>query len=373
MSAPGLYIHVPFCGSKCAYCDFYSITVTGHQAEYLQLLEREASFHQGMDVSTIFLGGGTPSLLTESAMSAVLAMVGRHFHVSAGAEVTMEANPGTVSASYLSLCRAQGINRLSLGVQSFNPRLLRLLGRQHSAEDVLQAVDWAVAAGFEHLSLDLIYGIPGQTMEEWRQTLRSAARLPIDHLSLYALEVHADTPLGRAVEAGTYRLPGDDLVAAMYHYAQDYLPRQGLGQYEISSFARAGAVCRHNLNYWQNGQYLGLGPAACSYLQGQRCCNSADWSAWSQALSRGQSPPAECEQLPLREQMAETVILGLRLAGGVDVHSFHLRFGQTLEQAFGPAIDRLVQQGALLRTDQGYAIPKKLWLLANQVMLQFMD
>ncbi|MGI6358090.1 MAG: radical SAM family heme chaperone HemW [Bacillota bacterium] len=372
MSAPGLYIHVPFCSSKCAYCDFYSIMQADHR-EYLELLEREARLYRGMEFSTIFLGGGTPSLLTGSAMSAVLDMVGRYFHIQRGAEVTMEANPGTVSASYLRQCRDAGVNRLSLGVQSFSPRLLRFLGRRHSVHDVWQAVHWAEAAGFEHLSLDLIYGIPGQSLDEWQQTLQSACQLPIDHLSLYALEVHEETPLGRAVAAGTCRLPEDDLVAEMYHCAQAYLPLQDMQQYEISNYARHEAVCRHNLNYWQNGQYLGLGPAACSHLRGKRCCNHADWGEWAHALWLGQTPPAECEQLLPEEQMVETVILGLRLTSGVDAELFQRRFGRSLEGVFGPTIERLLQQGSLQRTERGYAIPQGLLLLANQVMLQFMN
>lgn len=372
MSSIGLYIHVPFCASKCAYCDFYSVTVSNHAA-YLQALEQEAALHQGAVLDTVFIGGGTPSLLSSTEISTVLAMVSRYFHLQPAAEITLEANPGTVDRDYLHQCRSSGINRLSFGVQSFEPRLLRLLGRRHTAAEAEQAVITAADLGFPHVSLDLIYGIPGQSLADWERTLQAACRLPIDHLSLYSLEVHAETPLGRAVDRGEMLPPDDDLMADMYQLARDLLPEQGLCQYEISNFARLGAACRHNVNYWQNGDYLGLGPAACSYLGGERRCNQADLGEWVTRLVAGSPPPAEGERLNERASMAETVVLGLRLVTGVDGQAFRQRYGQTLEQVFGPTISQLLSAGLLRRTERGYALPGELLSVANQVMLAFLE
>lgn len=372
MSGIGLYIHVPFCRSKCAYCDFYSIT-SGQHANYLQALEQEAARHAGPAVDTVFIGGGTPSLLTATEVSTVLTMVSRYFHLQPLAEITLEANPGTVDRDYLANCRASGINRLSFGVQSFEPHVLQLLGRRHSVDDALQAVVTASEVGYNHLNLDLIYGIPGQSLADWERTLQTACRLPIDHLSLYSLEVHPDTPLGQAVAHGDCELLDDDLVADMYQLARAVLPQQGLGQYEISNFARRGAVCRHNLNYWRNGEYLGLGPAACSYLGGERRCNQAELGAWAASLAEGAVPKAESERLSVQASMAETVVLGLRLLSGVDGDAFRQRYGRTLEQAFGTTISRLMADRLLQRTERGYALPGELLAVANQVMMAFLE
>lgn len=368
----GLYIHVPFCRSKCAYCDFYSVTDTASHLGYLSGLSAEAAPHQGRAISSVFLGGGTPSLLAASELSAVLDMVSRYFLLKNEAEITMEANPGTINRAYLAGCYAAGINRLSFGVQSFSPELLRVLGRTHSVFEAEQAVVWAAGIGFPHINLDLIYGIPGQTLAQWQDTLKLAAQLPIDHLSLYSLEVHEATPLGRALAQGDCTLPEDDDVADMYQLARDYLPTLGLAQYEISNFARSGAECQHNLNYWRNGEYIGLGPAACSYLSGERYCNLADLRSWSQALERGVSPAGEREKLKPEDGMAETMVLALRLTDGVDGVAFAQRFGQTLEQRFGSVLSELLQKGWLKKTDRGYALPERLVPVANQVLMAFL-
>jgi oxygen-independent coproporphyrinogen-3 oxidase len=370
----GLYIHVPFCRKKCSYCDFYSLTDQQQShAGYLAGLQQELSAYQGMTVDTVFLGGGTPSLLAASEVSAVLSAVSRYLHLAPNAEISMEMNPGAVSRAYLAGCAMAGITRLSLGVQSFSPQLLQQLSRIHTADEAIQAVNWAETVGFAHVNLDLIYGIPGQTMEHWQQTLQVACGLPVDHLSLYALEVHAETPLGRGVASGQSKLPNEDLVADMYQLARELLPGQGFAQYEISNFARAGGACRHNLNYWQNGEYIGIGPAACSYLRGERYCDAPDYPAWSEALLCGEQPPRQKERLSLRESMVETMILGLRLTAGVDEQSFSERYGQTIRQAFGPLIESLLQVGRLQKTASGYALPEQLVPVANQVFLAFID
>ncbi|MGI6344445.1 MAG: radical SAM family heme chaperone HemW [Bacillota bacterium] len=372
----GLYLHVPFCRQKCTYCDFYSLTPsTIDEMEYLDLLEREAALRApgSGTLESVFFGGGTPSLLHPETVSAALAMVSRYFHLSPTAEISLEANPGTVDATTLVALRQAGVNRLSFGIQTLNPRLLWLLGRQHSPEQALQAIAAAQQAGFDNISADLIYGIPGQTLDDWQESLRLLAAAGLQHLSLYALEVHPATPLGEQVAAGELALPADDLVADMYEAAQRQLPVYGLEQYEISNFARAGFECRHNLNYWYNGDYVGLGPAACSYLQGERACNVSDYGAWRQRLQAGQLATGSSERLDLAASKAETIILGLRLTQGVDAAAYQRRFGSSLEDDFGPTLTDLLDRRWLIRTQRGYAIPQSMLLVANRVFLSFLD
>lgn len=373
--ASGLYIHVPFCRQKCAYCDFYSVAATPEAIErYLQLVVAEAELRgQGQTINTVFWGGGTPSLLTPRQISTVLDRVSRYFCVAQDAEITMEANPETLEPQGLLAYRQAGINRLSLGVQSLEPGLLPLLGRRHTAEQALAAVTWAQAAGFSSLSCDLIYGIPGQTLASWQHDVQTLAACGVPHLSLYCLEVYEATPLGRAVAGGRVPRPDDDLAADMYDWARAYLPGQGLPQYEISNFARPGWECKHNINYWQNGEYFGLGPAACSYWQGVRDCNVRDLAAYEQQISCGRRPIGSSECLDEQGAAAETVILGLRLNAGVDGIAFAQRFGYTLETAFGDVIEELLHKGWLVRTSRGYALAKKMQPIANSVFCSFLS
>ncbi len=372
--ATGLYIHIPFCHQKCAYCDFYSVPVElGAIEQYLELLLAEARLRgAGQTINTVFLGGGTPSLLSARQISTVLEGVSRYFCLAEGAEITLEANPETLTPQSLSAYHAAGINRLSMGVQTLTPALLPLLGRKHTAKEALTAIAWAQAAGFVNLSCDLIYGIPGQTLASWQDDLRTLVARGLPHLSVYCLEIYDETPLGRAVASGAVQRPDDDAAADMYDFARDYLPEQGVQQYEISNFARPGRECRHNLNYWQNGDYLGLGPAACSYGQDTRECNVADLQTYKDLIKSGQLPTGSSEHLDERDIAAETVILGLRLSTGVDQEAFAKRFGYSLEAAFGDEISQLLQKGWLQRSERGYALPKHMRPIANAVFCSFL-
>lgn len=372
--AIGLYIHVPFCRQKCAYCDFYSVASEPEVMEqYLQLLLTEARLRsEGQTINTVFLGGGTPSLLTARQISTVLEGVSRYFCLAPDAEITLEANPETLTQQSLAAYREAGINRLSMGVQTLTPELLPLIGRRHTAEEALTAIGWAQAAGFSNVSCDLIYGIPGQTLASWQHDLHTLTARGLSHLSLYCLEIYDDTPLGRAVASGVVRPLDEDMTADMYDFARDYLPGQGLQQYEISNFAKPGWECRHNINYWRNGEYLGLGPAACSYWQGARECNAADLAAYSQLIALGQRPIGSSERLDERGAAAETVILGLRLNAGIDGEAFAKRFGYPLETVFRDEISELLQKGWLKRTERGYALPKQMQPVANAVLSSFL-
>lgn len=371
----GLYLHVPFCGQKCSYCDFYSVpTEPGLIDQYLSLLITEAELRgKGQAINTVFWGGGTPSLLTPHQISTALDEVSRYFCLEGAAELTLEANPETLNQQYLIELRQTGINRLSLGVQSLTPRLLPLLGRRHTAEQSLTALGQAQSAGFMNLSCDLMYGIPGQTLADWRHDLRAIVASGVQHISLYCLELYETTSLGRAVTSGLVAQPNDDLAADQYNWACDFLNSQGLKQYEISNFARPGYECQHNINYWQNGQYVGLGPAACSYWQGTRACNVANLSTYGQLVAAGQPAAISSEHLSVQGRMAETVILGLRLSEGIDTAAFAERFGRPLETVYAATLQDLLTKGWLQRNARGYALPSEMYLVANAVFRSFLD
>ncbi len=370
----GLYIHVPFCRQKCAYCDFYSLPAQEEAIErYLELVVAEAALWGRVPaVNTVFFGGGTPSLLSAHQISTVLEGVSRYFCLTKDAEITLEANPETLRPADLLEYRRVGINRLSLGVQTLSSELLLRLGRRHSPQQALQAIDWALAAGFSNLSCDLIYGLPGQTLLDWQQDVSRLVAKGLPHLSLYCLEIYDATPLGQTIAAGRLPLPDEDLAADMYDWARTYLPEQGLEQYEISNFARPGWECRHNLNYWQNGDYIGLGPAACSYFQGVRQCNVSSLATYERLVAIGERPVGSSERLDKLGTAAETVILSLRLNAGVDAEAFARRFGCTLEDIFGAEIRELMRKGWLERTQEGYRLPWHMRPLANAVFTYFL-
>lgn len=374
---PALYVHVPFCLRKCFYCDFASEAVTQEAVEqYLKALAWEAdqalaSWPCGWEVPSIYMGGGTPTALAPAQLEAVLAVAAR-FPRAAGAEWTVEANPGTVDREKLCLLRAAGVNRLSLGVQSFDDALLAFLGRIHTAAEACAAWEAARAAGFTNLSLDLIYAIPGQTLVAWRATLQQALALAPEHVSAYSLTIEPGTAFGRRAAAGILTAVPDDLDLAMYQEARERLEAAGLCQYEISNFARPGRESRHNLTYWCNEPYLGLGPAAASYLNGERRTNVPTVRAYYATCRAGRAPVAEREEATPELAQAETVILGLRLRTGLSWERFRQRFGVDLRTLYAGPIARLSAAGLIVADEQGLRLTPCALPIANQVFLEFL-
>jgi len=377
LPAPALYIHVPFCRRKCCYCDFASRPPAPAAVEaYLAAFKREAetalaSWPNSWEVPSIYVGGGTPTALAPAELEAVLAVAAR-FPRTRGAEWTVEANPGTVDAAKLRLLKAAGVNRLSLGVQSFDDALLKFIGRIHTAREACAAWELARAAGFDNLSLDLIYAIPGQTMAGWRATLRQALALAPEHVSAYSLTIEPGTEFGRRAAAGTLAPVSDELDLALYLEAQERLGAAGLGQYEISNFARPGRESRHNLVYWRNEPYLGLGPAAASYLDGVRRTNLSAVTRYHAAVMAGVPPVAEREEATPELARAETVILGLRLVEGVSWERFRQRFGVDLRALYAGPIARLTAAGFLIADERGLRLTPRALPVANQVFLEFL-
>ena len=357
----GLYVHLPFCRQKCFYCDFPSYAgQEGRMAVYVEALLGELA-REGAPLRaawgpprTVYLGGGTPTALPPALMERLLAGL-REFLAAApdALEFTCECNPGTVDAAYLSLLRAGGVNRLSLGVQTFDDALLRRIGRIHTAAEVCAAVRQARAAGFRNLSLDLMYGLPGQTLAGLEMSVQQALALAPQHISIYGLQVEEGTPFARAQAAGQLALPTEEESEVMYDYMTAALPAAGYARYEISNFARPGFESRHNLGYWQDVPYLGVGAAAHSYLGGQRYENPRGIEEYLAALRESGRARREEEPLTRATSMEEFAFLALRTARGIDRARFAARFGCELASVYADAIARMRARGFLEEDVQG--------------------
>jgi oxygen-independent coproporphyrinogen-3 oxidase len=342
----GLYVHVPFCASKCAYCDFASYA--GREADiarYVDAVVREIA-RRGAETGhpaadTIFLGGGTPSLLDEFQATRILDALAAAFPVEEGAEITCECNPGTLTASFTGALRKAGVNRLSLGAQAAQTRLLHLIGRIHDWKKVVASVEIARDAGFENMNLDLMLGLPSQTLSDVRETLETALALSPTHLSCYSLMVEEGTPICRDIAAGKLAPVDDDLDRAMYELARQTLAKQGFEQYEISNFARAGYACRHNIGCWTRVPYLGFGSAAHSFFEECRTMNASDLDAYL----AGEEP--QMERISREEARFESMMLGLRMTRGVRDEDFRRMHGMSIREAFGAKLDPPLHHGLL--------------------------
>ena len=320
----GLYIHLPFCPSRCPYCDFFAKPFDPVEARLvfpaiLKHVELLGPVAAGRELDTIYLGGGTPSMWPAAHIARLLKAVRQNLALGAQAEVSLEANPGTLSRQKLQLLRQCGINRLSLGAQSLSPRLLKTLGRRHSAQDIKRAVTQAREAGFNNLNLDIIYALPFQNPGQAKDDIKAALELGPDHLSLYELTLAPETPFGRSFQSGCNPLPSDDEVQAMENAALALIDQAGLRRYEVSNFARPGFECRHNQSTWQGGDYLALGPGAHGHMAGQRWGLTQDINAYGHAIRQGRQPYGFFERLTREQQALERVMLGLRTIRGVEL------------------------------------------------------
>jgi len=382
----GLYVHVPFCPARCSHCAFAAFPYRPERVGlYLRSLAREMELAWGLleergkteNGLTVYFGGGTPTVLREGELGELLEMVLgflRHRRISP-LEVTVEANPETVTGEKLRLLRSWGVDRLSLGVQSFDLRLLRLLRRRHTGEEAVEAFREARKAGFLNISLDLLFGLPGQTLEGWRTDLLRALDLYPEHLSAYWLEVEEETLLGYLAGRGRLPepLPSEEEQAEMYFTALRLCASAGYEHYEISNFARPGWQCRHNLIYWHNGEYLGLGPSAHSRLGAFRWRNYPRLEPYHRALGEGRLPVEGRECLDSLRDQEDTVVLGLRLREGVGEDFFRKRHGLGLEEAFGPVLLELLARGWLELSSGRLRLPEDLLPVAHQVLVHFVS
>lgn len=378
MTPTSLYIHIPFCASKCAYCDFGSIVAPEEARErYVQALLKEiartGAYYNERVFMSVYFGGGTPTLLPPESLCQLLSQIQRSYHLSSRAEISCEANPGTVTAEGLGMMREVGFNRLSLGVQSFNDRELRLLGRIHDSAQARRAISQARAAGFTNLSLDLINSLPGQTIGQWEETLLEAISLRPQHLSCYGLSIEDDTPLATLAETGQIEPLADDTAIGIYELTHQLATAYGYEHYEISNFAQPGYHCRHNENYWRNGEYVGLGAGACSYLNGYRLKYDADPIRWADRVLAGvQALLVEKGALDDEQRAGETLMLALRTAEGLDLEAFGARFDLDPSR-FEMRLKALIESGLALPVEGRLVLdPLKGFLLQSEIAQMFM-
>lgn len=367
----GLYVHVPFCASKCAYCDFASYP--GRQADMPRYVDavvaeiaRRSAEAGHPPADTVFVGGGTPSLLDEYQIARILAALAEAFPIAPDAEITCECNPGTLTDGFACALRGAGANRISLGAQARQPHLLRLLGRIHDWDEVVASVETARDAGFDNLNLDLMFGLPSQTVADLRETLQATLALEPTHLSCYGLIVEDETPISRELGAGRLTLPDEEVERDMYELARQMLAERGFQQYEISNFARAGYVCRHNIGCWTRVPYLGFGCAAHSFFAESRIQNPSTLDAYL----AGQ--PAEVEQVSPAEARFESLMLGLRMTCGVCDADFQRRHGLTINEAFVAKLDKPLGDGLLEWHAGSLRLTRRGMDLQNSVLVDLM-
>lgn len=377
----GLYLHVPFCVSHCTYCDFYTRPFEDPSrvrafAEELGAeigITADALGLRGRRVDTVYFGGGTPSLLDPGDVEGILRSAASAFRIDPGAEVSLEANPESVTGEKLSAFRALGVNRLSLGVQSFRRGILETLGRAHSPEEALRAVTAARRAGFENLSIDLMLALPGQDRGGLEEDLRTVVDLGPDHLSAYLLEMDKETALRARIEKGELKPPTEDQAAEMYDLAAEALERAGLRHYEISSFARPGFESRHNMKYWTDLPFLGCGPSGWSYLGNRRFRVTRDLEGYLEAVRHGAAPDREEDQVSPEMRFAEAVFAGLRLLEGIDLEAIARRHG--VSDPLGPRLPRILEledAGLLRREGSRIRLTPRGLPVANEVFRAFL-
>ena len=368
-----LYIHVPYCVRKCLYCGFYSTPYSPRKADdFIAALKIEAEQIRKDIINgcmgSIYIGGGTPTVLSREQLGQVIADMRRCFTFDDDAEVTVEANPNTLSSGYLSFLLEQGVNRLSLGIQSFSDKALSVLGRLHNAREAVDAFRRARISGFKNIGIDLIFGIPGQNATEWQKTIDAAIALRPEHISAYNLSLDEGSQFTRLEKMGEIVLPEDEIVAEMYEHAVQSLSRAGYCRYEISNFALSGFACRHNLNYWERGEYLGLGPGSSSFLAGTRYDNIADCDEYARRLCNG-LPARQSEEIVRADLAAtETLMLGLRTVQGVDLLRFRREHGTDLLNHLREGIGSLTAAGLILIMDERLRLTDRGFLLSDEVL-----
>lgn len=379
MPPKSVYIHIPFCTNKCFYCDFNSFVTSNPQVvrDYLEALklEMKRTFEeiQPETIETIFVGGGTPSYLNLEQMCFFLESVEKSLgsYLSSNWEFTMEANPGTTDLEKLKLMRSFGVNRLSFGVQSFDDDLLKRIGRIHDVPDVYRSIDNAVTAGFSNISVDLMFGLPDQTLEQFRASIEKAMQLPITHISSYGLKVEENTVFHSLYQKGQLPLPAEETELAMYLLLIELLEQHGFKQYEISNFAKPGMESRHNCTYWLNHDYYGLGAGAHGYVNGVRHVNAGPLAKYVEMAQSG-LPRVEEFTVEPAEAMEDQLILGLRLIQGLDLARFERRFGLTVEQEFGEIVKEEIAKGMLVEQDGYLRLTKTALPLGNEVFARFL-
>ncbi len=361
----GIYIHIPFCKSKCAYCNFFSVVSERQRVDFLEALKKEAvnrnDYLGDEEVGTIYFGGGTPSLLKAYEIKEILDVLYKNYRVTDNPEITLEANPDTVTKESLKEYKSMGINRLSVGIQSFSDDDLQYLSRKHDSKHALRVLEWIHAVGFEEVTLDLIYGIPTLTDEKWHQNLEIFFSTGFNHLSAYALTVEEKTALGQRINKGVAAPVDEDVVVRQYDILTQMTENQGFEHYEISNFARQGHYSKHNTIYWKGGKYLGLGPSAHSFDGASRQWNVASVKDYCESF------PFEKETLTLADRYNEYVMTSLRTMWGADLDFIRERFGDIYVEKFKNTIKRYILNGIIFQKDEKFILNDKGMLFADGI------
>lgn len=372
MKKMGLYIHIPFCVKKCNYCDFLSAPSSKQvQIAYMDTLQKEieekAIAYKDWCVDTIFIGGGTPTSVPYETVVKMMDTVRAEFCLDKDCEITIECNPGTVTSEALKAYRAAGINRLSIGLQSADDELLKELGRIHTYEQFLETYTWARKAGFENINVDVMAGLPGQTLEQYEDTLKKVTELDIAHISAYSLIVEEGTPFFKLYEEDKLDLPDEETERQMYYRTKEILGAAGFNRYEISNYAKEGCECRHNVRYWRREDYLGLGLGASSCMENVRFKNT-DWLD-EYVMENKYMDKCEVQELSKEECMEEFMFLGLRMTEGVSKTKFADTFGVTMDKVYGPVLSKLKEQKLIAEegdlvclTEYGLDVSNRVWV-----------
>jgi oxygen-independent coproporphyrinogen-3 oxidase len=368
-----LYVHIPFCVRKCLYCGFYSTRYSSQSADnYITALYNEALLYQSDFSSrvfeTVYFGGGTPTVLSNEQAVGCINAVKDHFKLSDNVEFTVEANPNSVTEQNLSLWRELGVNRLSLGLQSFSDEVLQRLGRSHTIGQSVDAFRLARNVGFRNIGIDLIYGIPGQSVEQWEKTVAAAIELAPEHISVYSLSFDEGSVFKQEADSGRLSVPDDEVAATMYEKAVATFQVSGYFRYELSNFSLPGFECRHNMNYWNRGEYLGLGPGASSFLSGKRFAIISNHAEYARRLANGQTVIESSEILALEQSAHERLLLGLRTARGVDLGSFRQEFGDSCFNRFQATLEPLSDRGLLIVHDGYVRLTERGFLLCDEAL-----
>jgi putative oxygen-independent coproporphyrinogen III oxidase len=371
------YLHIPFCEHICHYCDFNKVFLKGQPVnEYLIALDQEMKMtvesYPTNELETIFVGGGTPTSLNESQLYRFCESINMNLPKSRKVEYTFEANPGDLSIEKLQILKDAGVNRISLGVQTFNEDLLKKIGRVHCKKDVYQSVEAAKKVGFENISIDLIFSLPTQTMSDLKETLKDAFSLDVTHYSAYSLIIEPKTVFYNLLQKGKLPTPGEDIEAAMYVMVMEEMETHGFRQYEISNFSKEGCESRHNLTYWNNDYYYGFGAGAHSYVNGWRRSNSGPLKKYMDQVSSGSLPVFQEHQVTLSEQMEEEMFLGLRKISGVSIENFITKFGKDPRELFKNEIRDLMDKNWLKVNEDSISLTKEGLLLGNEVFQTFL-
>jgi oxygen-independent coproporphyrinogen-3 oxidase len=371
------YLHIPFCEHICHYCDFNKVFLKGQPVdEYIQALEKEIQMtlnqYPASQFETIFVGGGTPTSLSEQQLYNFCQSIHKHLPMSENVEFTFEANPGDLTMGKLQILREAGVNRISLGVQTFNEELLKKIGRVHRAEDVFQSVDNAKKVGFKNISIDLIFSLPTQTIDDFKESLIEAFSLDIQHYSAYSLIIEPKTVFYNLLQKGKLPTPGEDTEAAMYELLMEEMDKHGFDQYEISNFAKPGFESKHNLTYWNNDYYYGFGAGAHSYVDGWRRSNTGPLNKYIGQIQKGELPIFHEHQVTRVEQMEEEMFLGLRKTDGVSIARFIEKFGKDPLQLFKNEMVELINKKWLEVNHERIYLTKAGRLLGNEVFQAFL-